>query len=72
MKFNLSPPPQLWDTAGQEDYATARQLAYPNTEILLIGFQVCDPNSFQNIKTAWIPEIENDGLKGKPVTFKFI
>ncbi|CAF0825426.1 unnamed protein product [Brachionus calyciflorus] len=47
----------LFDTAGQEDYDRLRPIAYPNTNIFLVTFSVVMPNSFENIKEKWIPEI---------------
>ena len=40
----------LWDTAGQEEYSTLRQLAYPGTDVFLIVFSVALPDSFVNAR----------------------
>lgn len=47
----------LWDTAGQEDYDRLRPLSYPQTDVFLLAFSILSPNSFQNVKTKWWPEI---------------
>ncbi|KAI3404343.1 RAC1 [Candida oxycetoniae] len=47
----------LWDTAGQSEYDRLRPLSYPQTEIFLCCFSVVSPDSFQNVKQKWIPEI---------------
>ncbi|KAK6199993.1 ras-domain-containing protein [Scheffersomyces amazonensis] len=47
----------LWDTAGQAEYDRLRPLSYPQTDIFLVCFSVVGPDSFQNIKAKWIPEI---------------
>lgn len=47
----------LWDTAGQTEYDRLRPLSYPQTEIFLICFSVISPDSYNNIKSKWIPEV---------------
>ena len=49
----------LWDTAGQENYDRVRPLGYPNTDVFLMCFSVVEPNSFNNIKAKWYPEIDH-------------
>jgi len=48
----------LWDTAGQEDYDRLRPLSYPQTDIFLVTFSVVSSNSFENVKSKWIPELK--------------
>ncbi|XP_077292876.1 cdc42 homolog [Arctopsyche grandis] len=47
----------LFDTAGQEDYDRLRPLSYPNTNVFLVCFSVVYPDSFENVKFKWVPEI---------------
>ncbi|NXE76993.1 RHOF protein, partial [Cochlearius cochlearius] len=56
----------LWDTAGQEDYDRLRPLSYSDANVVLICFDVTDPNSYDNILTKWYPEV-NHFCKGVPV-----
>uniref|UniRef100_A0A663FD58 Ras homolog family member D n=1 Tax=Aquila chrysaetos chrysaetos TaxID=223781 RepID=A0A663FD58_AQUCH len=56
----------LWDTAGQEDYDRLRPLSYSDANVVLICFDVTDPNSYENILTKWYPEV-NHFCKGVPV-----
>jgi len=46
----------LWDTAGQEDYERLRPLAYAKANVILIGFAVDSPDSFENVKAKWAEE----------------
>jgi len=49
----------LWDTAGQEEYATLRSVSYPQTDVFLVCFSVVNPNSFDNIATKWLKELKH-------------
>ena len=49
----------LWDTAGQEDYDRLRPLSYPQSDVFLICFSVVQPESFQNVKSKWFPEVSH-------------
>jgi len=53
--INLS----LWDTAGQEEYSRLRSLSYPDTDVFLLCFSLTWPESLNNIKIKWIPEIKH-------------
>lgn len=48
---------QLWDTAGQEDYAKLRPLSYPGTEVFLLCFSLVNPISLENVRNVWVPEV---------------
>ena len=50
---------QLWDTAGQEEYKSLRTLSYPSTDIFIICFSAVSPDSLQNVKEEWLPEIDH-------------
>mmetsp|Transcript_4259 Transcript_4259/g.6706 ORF Transcript_4259/g.6706 Transcript_4259/m.6706 type:complete len:1197 (-) Transcript_4259:91-3681(-) len=56
----------LFDTAGQEDYDRLRPLSYPQTDVFLICFSVASPNSFHNVSSKWLPEIQHHA-PGVPV-----
>ncbi|RLV93291.1 Ras-related C3 botulinum toxin substrate 1 [Spathaspora sp. JA1] len=49
----------LWDTAGQSEYDRLRPLSYPQTEIFLVCFSVVNPDSFEDVRSKWIPEIRH-------------
>ncbi|CAH2355819.1 GTP-binding protein Rho2p [[Candida] railenensis] len=47
----------LWDTAGQEEYERLRPLSYNNSHVILIGFAIDVPDSFDNARTKWVEEV---------------
>ncbi|KAL0487851.1 Ras-related protein Rac [Acrasis kona] len=47
----------LWDTAGQEEYDQLRPLSYGDTNVFLVCFSVINPDSWQNVKSKWVPEL---------------
>jgi small GTP-binding protein len=49
---------QLWDTFGQEDYKKLRALSYPYTDVFVICFSLVDPESLENVRKTWIPEVK--------------
>lgn len=55
LPYNLG----LWDTAGQEEYDRLRALCYPQTDVFLICFSLVTPNSFENVKLRWYPELKH-------------
>ena len=47
---------RIWDTAGQENHARLRQVAYPGTDVCFIAFNIVDRKSYYNIKDVWMKE----------------
>ena len=47
----------LFDTAGQFEMDRLRPLSYGGADLFLVVFSVVDRNSFDNIRSAWVPEI---------------
>ena len=41
----------------QEQFNVIRRLAYPQTNIFLLCFNLVDQISFQNVKEKWVPEL---------------
>ncbi|KAH7089346.1 P-loop containing nucleoside triphosphate hydrolase protein [Auriculariales sp. MPI-PUGE-AT-0066] len=50
---------RMHDTFGTEEYDRRRPLAYPQTDLFLICFSLVDPQSFEKVRTKWIPEISH-------------
>jgi GTPase SAR1 family protein len=38
-------------------------MAYPNTNVFILCFSVVDPDSYSNILSKWIPELNRMYLK---------
>lgn len=49
----------LWDTAGGECYDRLRPLSYPQTDIFIICFPINSPESFDDVRVKWLPEISH-------------
>ena len=41
----------------KEDWETLRVMAYPDTDVILLCFSVVRPDSMENIKSKWMPEL---------------
>lgn len=48
---------QIFDTAGQEEFAQLRQNAYDNTNVFILLHDITNNASFQNAIEKWLPEI---------------
>jgi len=40
----------IWDTAGQEDYDRIRPLSYPDSHVVVICFDIGNPDSLDSIQ----------------------
>ncbi|KAM3596202.1 uncharacterized protein V6R79_010246 [Siganus canaliculatus] len=49
----------IYDTSGQEDYLRLRPLSYPDTDVFLVCFSVVSPDSLENVREKWVPEISH-------------
>ena len=49
----------LWDTAGQESFDRLRPLSYPDTNVIIICYDITNKNSIENIIERWVPEIKH-------------
>ncbi|EDR10429.1 uncharacterized protein LACBIDRAFT_154172, partial [Laccaria bicolor S238N-H82] len=56
----------LWDTAGQKDYDRLRPLSYPDSHVVLISFNIADPDSLDNVLKKWIIDV-NHYCPGLPI-----
>ncbi|KFM61842.1 Ras-like GTP-binding protein rhoA, partial [Stegodyphus mimosarum] len=49
---------ELWDNACEDHYSQIRTLNYPGTDVAVLCFSIDDPNSLENIKKKWLPELK--------------
>ena len=49
----------LWDTEGADDYDRLRPMCYAQTDVFLVCFDMANPDSFDNVRTKWAPEIQH-------------
>ena len=55
----------FYDTAGQEDYAKLRPLAYPETDVFLLTFAIDMPVSLENILNVWWKDVHTEVPKAQ-------
>lgn len=48
---------EVWDSAGGEEYAKLRPLAYGGCHVFILAFSLVNQASFNNIPTMYVPEI---------------
>lgn len=49
---------EIYDTAGQEDFDKLRPLSYSDTDVFIVCYSIAAPESFQNIESKWMPELD--------------
>ncbi|KAK7107629.1 hypothetical protein V1264_015518 [Littorina saxatilis] len=49
----------ITDTAGQEDYDRLRPYSYLDTDVVIICFALDNPDSLDNVRLNWIPEVRH-------------
>jgi len=51
---------EFWDTAGQEAMQHLRVVAYPETNVFLIGYDMNSKMSLENVVDVWVQEIKDE------------
>lgn len=41
----------------QEDFDFLRPISYPQTDVVLVTFDIANPLSFENVEKKWLPEV---------------
>ncbi|KAJ7204730.1 P-loop containing nucleoside triphosphate hydrolase protein [Mycena pura] len=49
----------IFDTMGQPEHDRLRPLLYPQTDVFLVCFSVNSPESFENVREKWFPEVNH-------------
>ncbi|KAF8290439.1 hypothetical protein DL93DRAFT_2150986 [Clavulina sp. PMI_390] len=49
----------IYDTTTDGHYERLRPLSYPMTDVFLICFSIASPESFENVKDKWFPEVHH-------------
>ncbi len=55
----------------KEEYDQLRIMAYPNTNVFILCFSVVDPDSYSNILSKWIPELNRMYLNYNQFNFEY-
>ncbi|GAD92250.1 Rho GTPase Rho3 [Paecilomyces variotii No. 5] len=50
----------LWDTAGQEEFDRLRALSYEDTHVIMLCFSIDNKDSFENVSSKWMAEIQEN------------
>ena len=53
----------IWDTAGQEKYKSLTKIFYKDSEIAILVYDITVKESFNELKSYWVPNLEEAGLK---------
>ena len=48
---------QLWDTAGQEAMESLRELAYPKSHVILLGYNTSNSLTLEHAQSTWQEEL---------------
>jgi small GTP-binding protein len=55
---------QLWDTAGQERFESMNKIYYRDALGAALVYDICNRDSFEHLKTHWIPQLRAHGHEG--------
>ncbi|KAJ5076525.1 hypothetical protein M0811_06105 [Anaeramoeba ignava] len=58
---------EFWDPIEGENYDRLRPLYYIGTDVFLLFFSITSPDSYENIRQKWVPEIQNYTAKQKMI-----
>jgi small GTP-binding protein len=50
---------EIWDTFGRSDYDRLRPLIYPNTDLMVLCFDVASRDMFESMFDKYLPEVQH-------------
>ena len=53
----------IWDTAGQERYRAMAKVFYKDAKVVILVYDITNPESFKEMKEYWYKEVEECGQK---------
>ena len=59
-EYNQSIKFEIWDTAGQEKYRALAKVFYKNASVVILVYDICRKESFDQLKQYWINEIKTN------------
>ena len=73
-EYNQKLQYEIWDTAGQEKYRGLARIFYKDAAIAILVYDICNRDSFEQIKKYWYEQIKNNGSVNisKIILFKYI
>ncbi|KAL8603630.1 hypothetical protein ACOMHN_005572 [Nucella lapillus] len=57
----------VFDTRGHTNHESLRAFTYEKSEVLVVCFSLCDPQSFYNVLHCWLPEIQRHSQRRLPL-----
>ena len=54
---------EVYDTAGQDDFARVRPISYNNSSVFIVCFSLINEDSLENACTKWFKEVKQLGPK---------
>lgn len=63
---------EMWDTAGQERYHSLVDMYIRNADVILLVYDVNDPESLEELTKKWIPYLDRNANLYSPTAIKIL
>ena len=57
-------------TKSKIDLVRLRPIIYPNTDVFLVCFNITNPDSYNNVREKWVPEIKRYCFSRADIRFR--